>query len=111
MNDELIGDYECSECGYAEHNPKTRICTECGGEMCYMMTTQDELNEAEKEITALRSQRAEKDAEITAADIALTHIVDNLKSSNNRGHKNQGKDSMTLHARDPLRTTISEIFL
>lgn len=34
----MEGDYACDECGYAETDPKSVICPECGGEMVYQMT-------------------------------------------------------------------------
>jgi len=42
MSETLIGDYECTECEYQEHNPISRLCPSCHlGEMCYMMTDAD----------------------------------------------------------------------
>jgi rubrerythrin len=35
------GDYVCDECGYAETDPESVICPECGGEMVYQMTPQE----------------------------------------------------------------------
>ena len=69
MSEELKGDYECDECGYAEHNPKDKICPKCGGELSYMMTLQDLVAEITKENDQLRSEN-EKLKE------ALRYIVD-----------------------------------
>ena len=55
-SEELKGDYECDECGYAEHNPIDRICPKCGGELCYMMTLQDLVAELTKENDQLRAE-------------------------------------------------------
>ena len=51
---ELIGDYQCVECGYGTHNPESRVCEKCGGEMVYMMT---DAEEAISQIAALTASR------------------------------------------------------
>lgn len=56
MNKELKGDYECDECGYTTHNSTSRICHNCGGELVYMMTWQDEIEVLTKERNQLKAE-------------------------------------------------------
>lgn len=65
MNEELKGDYECDECGYTTHNPINKICHNCGGELVYIMTWQDEIEVLTKERDQLKAEndRLKSDAE------------------------------------------------
>ena len=52
---ELIGDYQCDDCGNCEHNPTSQMCSKCRGQLCYMMTDADVTNET---IVTLRAENA-----------------------------------------------------
>lgn len=51
------GDWECSGCGYAIHNPyKLGTCPECGEEMTRMITVADEVTGLRAEVERLREE-------------------------------------------------------
>jgi hypothetical protein len=73
MREELKGDYECDECGHAEHNPKDNICPKCGGELCYMMTLQDLVDELNKDNNQLRAEN-EKLKRLLETDVSIEEL-------------------------------------
>jgi IS5 family transposase len=80
MNDELKPCPFCGSSDVKEYTDKSIHCRQCGAESGVDWNTRP-LEDS------LRAQLAEKDAELDAADAALTHIVDCMKNPNNRGSK------------------------
>ena len=81
---ELKGYYECDECSHAEYNPKNRVCSKCGGELVYMMTLQDEVDEIRKERDKLRAEN-ERLRE-TLREIANSAGIDGCGFTSGEGH-------------------------
>ena len=93
MIEELKGDYECDECGYTTHNPINKICHNCGGELVYIMTWQDEIEVLTKERDKLKIEN------------------DWYKEKNLEWQKKYDADTDQLHAENKrLRNILSHLF-